>query len=303
MADNGMHRQLKAIFSTDVKGYSKLMGEDDTFTAFRNIIATLIGKHRGRVVDTPGDNVLAEFDSALDAVTGAIAIQYSLKTENQKLPEGRRMDFRIGINLGDIIRKDDRIYGDGVNVAARIESLADPGGICISRGVFDQVIYAPQDAITHAVVSSLGETIWRVRAKDLNRKPIANFNAFDYVLKGDELVDRLENPQENKQARGFYAKAIELDPALMRAHLGMGWTYFLDWMSGWTPEGAEVLQKAEIAADKTAALEEKDAEIQRLLGRVAMAKGHHEEGLAHMERALELNPSNGDLIATYRLFL
>ena len=135
MADNGMHRQLRAIFSADVKGYNKLMGEDDTstvttITAFRNLIATLIDKHKGRVVDAPGNNVLAEFDNALDAVTGAIAIQDTLKTENQKLPKSRSWDFRIGINLGDVIRKDDRMYGDGVNVAARIESLTDPGGIC-----------------------------------------------------------------------------------------------------------------------------------------------------------------------------
>jgi adenylate cyclase len=144
MADNGIRRQLKAIFSADVKGYSRLMGDDDestvkTITTYRKIIAELIETHQGRVVDSPGDNLLAEFGSTLNAVNSAIEIQHHLQTENGKLPDSRRMDFRIGINLGDIIHKDDRIYGDGVNVAARIESLADPGGICISRGVFDQV--------------------------------------------------------------------------------------------------------------------------------------------------------------------
>ena len=144
MADNSIRRQLKAIFSADVKGYSRLMGDDDestvkTITAYRQIIAELIEAHHGRVVDTPGDNILAVFGSTLNAVNSAIEIQHCLETENGKLPDHRRMDFRIGINLGDIIHKDERIYGDGVNVAARIESLADPGGICISRGVFDQV--------------------------------------------------------------------------------------------------------------------------------------------------------------------
>ena len=142
MPDSGVQRQLKAIFSADVKGYSRLMGDDDestvnTITGYRKIIAELIEKHQGRVVDSPGDNILAEFGSTLNAVNSAIKIQHRLETENGKLPDNRRMDFRIGINLGDIIHKDDRIYGDGVNVAARIESLADPGGICISRGVFD----------------------------------------------------------------------------------------------------------------------------------------------------------------------
>lgn len=144
MAENATQRKLTAILSADVKGYSRLMGEDDeatvnTITSYRKIIAALIQKHQGRVVDTPGDNILAEFNSALNAVNGAIDIQCTLEIENSQLPNNRRMEFRIGINLGDILHKDDCIYGDGVNVAARIENLADPGGICISRGVFDQV--------------------------------------------------------------------------------------------------------------------------------------------------------------------
>ena len=144
MVENQTQRKLTAILSADVKGYSKLMGDDDeatvnTITAYRKVITELIQNHQGRVVDTPGDNILAEFSGALNAVNSAIEIQKKLETENGKLPANRRMDFRIGINLGDVLHKEDRIYGDGVNVAARIESLADPGGVCISRGVFDQV--------------------------------------------------------------------------------------------------------------------------------------------------------------------
>jgi TolB-like protein/class 3 adenylate cyclase/Flp pilus assembly protein TadD len=144
MADPKVHRELKAIFSADVKGYSRLMGDDDEHTIrtiinYRGIITRLIQKYQGRVVDAPGDNILAEFGSPINAVNGAMKIQKALKSENDKLPEQRRMDFRIGINLGDIIHVEDRIYGDSVNIAARIESLADPGGISISRGVFEQV--------------------------------------------------------------------------------------------------------------------------------------------------------------------
>jgi adenylate cyclase len=144
MAENTTQRKLTAILSADVKGYSKLMGDDDestvnTITAYRTIISELIQKHHGRVVDTPGDNILAEFNGALNAVNSGIEIQQTLAIENGKLPSNRRMDFRIGVNLGDVLHKDERIYGDGVNVAARIESLADPGGISISRSVFDQV--------------------------------------------------------------------------------------------------------------------------------------------------------------------
>ncbi len=154
MVDTRMQRKLRAIFSADVKGYSKLMGDDDehtinTISAYRKIMAERIAAHHGRVVDAPGDNVLAEFSGALNAVVCAIEIQKELENQNSHLPEDRRMDFRIGINLGDIVHRDDRIYGDGVNVAARIESLADPGGICISRGIFDQVKHKVQQGFEY----------------------------------------------------------------------------------------------------------------------------------------------------------
>ena len=143
MADQGYKRKLTAIMSADVKGYSRLMGLDDEgtvrmLTAYRNEIFTLIQIHHGRVVDSPGDNILAEFASIVDAIRCSVKIQKELETRNTELPEDRRMRFRIGINLGDVISEDDRIYGDGVNVAARIEGLADPGGVCLSESAFQQ---------------------------------------------------------------------------------------------------------------------------------------------------------------------
>ena len=140
----GMERKLAAIFSTDVAGYSRLMGEDEeatirTLTAYRALISSLIQRHRGRVVDSPGDNLLAEFASVVDAVRCAVEIQHELKVKNADLPEHRQMQFRIGINLGDVIVEGERLYGDGVNIAARLESLAVPGGICISGTVYDHV--------------------------------------------------------------------------------------------------------------------------------------------------------------------
>jgi adenylate cyclase len=140
----GMTRKLAAILSADVAGYSRLMGEDEeatvrTVTAYRNVIATLVQQHYGRVVDSPGDNLLAEFASVVDAVQCAVAIQRELGLRNTALPLPRQMQFRLGINLGDVIPDGERIYGDGVNIAARLESLAEPGGICISGTVYDQV--------------------------------------------------------------------------------------------------------------------------------------------------------------------
>jgi adenylate cyclase len=140
----GMERKLAAILSADVKGYSRLMGEDEeatirTLTTYRELIASLIQRHRGRVVDSPGDNLLAEFASVVDAVRCAVEIQHELKTKNTELPSNRQMQFRIGINLGDVVVEGERLYGDGVNIAARLESLAEPGGICLSGTVYDQV--------------------------------------------------------------------------------------------------------------------------------------------------------------------
>ena len=166
-----MQRKLRAIFSADVKGYSRLMGDNeeytiDKITKYRNIIANLIEEYQGRVVDTPGDNILAEFGSALDAVNSAIRIQDTLATENRKLPENRQMDFRIGINLGDVLHKGDRIYGDGVNLAARIENLSDPGGICVSRGVYDQVkknVSQDFEYMGEHLVKNFSEPVWIYR--------------------------------------------------------------------------------------------------------------------------------------------
>ncbi len=144
MESQSIERKLAAIVSADVKGYSRLMGEDEvatirTLTAYREVMATLIRQHRGRVVDSPGDNLLAEFASVVDAVQCAVKIQQELKKRNADLPAPRKMEFRIGINLGDVVVEGEKIYGDGVNIAARLEGLADAGGICVSGIVYDQV--------------------------------------------------------------------------------------------------------------------------------------------------------------------
>jgi len=144
MAEKGFKRKLTAILSADVEGYSRLMGEDEeatvrTLTVYREVLSTLIQQHNGKVLDSPGDNLLAEFVSVVDAVQCAVAVQKEIQARNEELPENRRMQFRIGINLGDVIQEEERIYGDGVNIASRLESLAEPGGICISKTAFDHI--------------------------------------------------------------------------------------------------------------------------------------------------------------------
>jgi TolB-like protein/class 3 adenylate cyclase/TPR repeat protein len=144
MADEGFKRKLAAILSADVEGYSRLMDDDEeatvrTLTSYRSAITDLVQQYRGRVVDSPGDNILADFTSVVDAVNCAVEIQRDLAERNAELPDNRKMQFRIGVNLGDVIDEDGRIYGDGVNIAARVESMAEAGSICISGRAFDQV--------------------------------------------------------------------------------------------------------------------------------------------------------------------
>jgi adenylate cyclase len=172
-----MERKLAAIFSADVKGYSRLMGDNEeatirTLTAYRQVMTTLIQQHRGRVVDSPGDNLLAEFASAVDAVQGAVAIQQELKVRNADLPAHRWMEFRIGINVGDVVTEAERLYGDGVNIAARLEGLAEPGGICISGTVHDHVenklLVLQYEDLGEQTVKNIAKPVrvWRVVMED-----------------------------------------------------------------------------------------------------------------------------------------
>jgi len=144
MTENSVKRKLTAILCADVKGYSRLMGEDEvgtfhTLSAYLEIINTIIKAHRGRVFSSPGDAIIAQFASVVDAVECAVEIQQKIETKNADVPEDRKMQFRIGVNLGDVIEKEEQIYGDGVNIAARIETLAEPGGVSVSRTVYNHV--------------------------------------------------------------------------------------------------------------------------------------------------------------------
>src|SRR5262249_30548392 len=144
MEASPVKRRLAAILAADVAGYSRMMAEDEeatlrTLGAYHGTIADLIAEHGGRIFGTAGDSVIAEFASAVQAVRAAVAIQRALKRRNADLPLGRRMEYRIGINVGDVIVEGDNLLGDGVNVAARLEALAEPGGICLSGAVREQI--------------------------------------------------------------------------------------------------------------------------------------------------------------------
>lgn len=142
--ESPINRRLAAILAADIAGYSRLMGEDEAATVrdlkgHQAVILPMVAQYGGRIIDTAGDGILAEFPSVISAAECAVEIQATMAARNDGVPEHRRMRFRIGINLGDVLHDETRIYGDGINVAARLEGIAEPGGICISRQVFDQV--------------------------------------------------------------------------------------------------------------------------------------------------------------------
>ncbi len=167
MTQEGFKRKLTAILSADAEGYSRLMGEDEdatirTLTTYRELMSTIIQKHRGRVVDSPGDNLLAEFGSVVEAVRCAVEIQEELRVRNAELPDNRGMVFRIGINLGDVVEEGERIYWDGVNITARVEGLAEGGGICISGAVYDSIknkLSLPYESLGEHTVKNIKEPV------------------------------------------------------------------------------------------------------------------------------------------------
>jgi adenylate cyclase len=184
MAD-AIERKLTTILCADVYGYTRLMEQDEaatlaTLRVYREAIDGLIARHRGRIVSTAGDSLLADFPSVVEAVQCAIEVQRELAGRNRSLPNARRMAFRIGINLGDVMLHGGDLFGEGVNVAARLEALAEPGGICISRTVYDQVrnkLTVGFDDLGKQPVKNISEPVqaFRVRldgdATDNGRKP------------------------------------------------------------------------------------------------------------------------------------
>jgi adenylate cyclase len=197
MTTEEFKRKLAAILSADVEGYTRLMSQDEvgtirTLTAYREVMATLIQQYKGRVVDSIGDNLLAEFASVVDAVNCAVEIQRVLAERNAEIPAARKMQFRVGVNLGDVVEEEGRIYGDGVNIAARIESLAEGGGICISGTVFDQV------------KNKLGleyESLGEKSVKNIP-EPVRVYRVLPYPGTATQIepasVDRMEHPLPEK---------------------------------------------------------------------------------------------------------
>jgi adenylate cyclase len=458
-----LERRLAAILAADVVGYTRLMGADETGTLRRltelrqQVLEPLIAEHHGRVVKLIGDGLLGEFASVVDALTCAVAWQDGVAAREAETDEDRRFQFRIGINLGDVIVEGDDIHGDGVNIAARIEGQAEPGGICLSGDAYRQAkgkvkvdfedlgerdlknvaepvrIYriagdgsglagaapakAPlalpdkpsiavlpfanmsgdkeqeyfSDGITEDVITELsrfrelfviarnssfsykgkavkvqdiatdlgvryvlegsvraagdrirvtaqlidaetGHHIWSERynreitdlfalqdeiaqtvagtvagrlkltAEDrAERKPIESLEAYDYALRGQSII--ADTKENNLRARQAYEKAIELDPMLTMAYVGLARSYVIEWFNHWWDSADAPLDPARDYAAKAVSLDNTDSKAHLILGHVYEERREYEEAKVHLERALELNPNDADALALMGTFL
>ena len=191
MNENKIDRKIAVIFVTDVVGFSKLMekNEDQTLKSFRScreILDNLFKEHGGRIFNTAGDSVLAEFQSAVSAVVCASEFQKLISERNSSVSEDSEMHFRIGINMGDVIVEGDNLYGDGVNVAARLEALSQPGGVCLSKSIHDFV-----NQKTEFLFNDIGEQ--RVKNTDVHAFDLALNNLEKREAKKEEKLDDLDD--------------------------------------------------------------------------------------------------------------
>jgi TolB-like protein/class 3 adenylate cyclase/Tfp pilus assembly protein PilF len=193
--------------------------------------------------------------------------------------------------------------GERMRVNAQLIEAQSGGHIWAER--YDREVeelLAVQDDIVRSVVTTVGETIARHVGSALTRKPIKNFEAYDYNLRGQDLIHR-QTKQANEEARNLLEKAVTLDPKLSMAYVGLAWTHLMDYVAQWSDAGPQALERAAEYTNKAAALEGNSYQVHRLLARIAQYQGDHEAALAHLKRALELNPNDGDLLATHALLL
>jgi len=268
-----VERRLATILIADVYGYSRMMGENEertvqTLRGHRAVFEEMLKVHRGRLFNTAGDAILAEFPSAVEAVRCATEVQAALRTRNEHLPEDQRMWFRIGINLGDVVVQDGDLLGDGVNVAARIQTVADPGGVCISGSVYDQI----QNKLTLSI-RQLGERSFKNIAR-----PVRTFAISDEQTAGGKAIA----PNPARQRTALAASVI----VALAAAIGVGYWVYRD-RAEKQEEAARVAAKAEqdAAAQKEAKLAAELKSAQDALAQTEAAKRKAEEEKAAIESA------------------
>ena len=300
-------RKLAAIFSADAQGFSRLMGEDDSATVetlmrCRDVMGSIIAQHHGRLVDSPGDNLLADFSSAVHAVESAVEIQNALEKINLNLPKERRMPFRIGINLGDVIEKEGRLYGDGVNIAARLEALADAGGICISRQVYDQVkrklplefeymgereVKNISEPVRVYRVVMAGTTVYQqesVTGREVSTEPID-----DLSRQAQKYISRF-TPDDFGKAVASLTQSIQSNPSNAWAHGALAYVYWEGFHQGWFQHLGVSFFDARLLAREhlNAAAEHSSVFMHIVLSEIHLYRRQFEIAMAEAEKAVAI---------------
>ena len=315
MATERVERRLAAILAADIAGYSRLMGADEEGTHervkahFGQLIEPKIKEHRGRIVKNTGDGMLVEFSSVVDAVRCAVETQRAMLDRNADIPEYKRISFRMGINLGDVIVEPEDIFGDGVNIAARLEALAEPGGICISRTVRDHIgerlPYSFED-IGEQGVKNIARPVhvYRIRL-DTEREasptgargavpksslPLPGLDAWGAYQRGLWHFFKFSS-EDNTRAQAFFQEAIDLDPTFAAAYCGLAWAQSQAATTLQTHNLAEAQSSGEALARRAVTLDPADAEAHSTLGLVLWLRGDHKGAVAETRKALAISPN------------
>jgi class 3 adenylate cyclase len=286
VAEERVERRLAAILAADVAGYSRLMGADEigTLAALkahrRELIDPKIAEHRGRIVKTTGDGLLVEFGSVVDAVRCAVEVNEAMAKRNADVPEEKRIEFRVGINVGDIIIDEGDIHGDGVNIAARLEGIAQPGGIYLSKA-----------AITERVVGAIQPSILLAEIDRTKRKRPDSLDAYDCVLRALPLVWALD-PTSNASALHHLSQAIQIEPRYPLALSLASWCEAQRCVYNWSPDPHKTKHEALRLAQIAGNIANDDPIVLTALCAAHTVIGDLDLALAFIEKALALDPNS-----------
>ena len=307
MSDKSVTRKLAAILSADMVGYSRLMEKDEEGTIARQnvhrdeLIDPKVTAHHGRIVKTMGDGLLIEFPSVVEAFQCAIDIQNGMAQRNMDVPDDQKMLFRIGINVGDIIIEGDDIFGDGVNIAARLQEITDAGGVAVSATAYDHLAGRIDVALDDAGVQKLKNIsrlvhIWRWPVADQQRPTDSEpFNraAHDNLISGYQYYWMLSKI-ENARAKHVFKRAIELSPEFAPAYACLAESLLLDYLNQWNKKKEKPLESAYELAQKAVSLDDTSALAHTAFGSANLWRGRQDQSVAEYEKAIALDPNYAD---------
>jgi class 3 adenylate cyclase/Tfp pilus assembly protein PilF len=306
MADQNVTRKLVAILSVDMVGYSRLMGKDEQGTIARQkahreeLIRPKIDGHHGRIVKTMGDGLLLEFPSVVEAFQCAVELQNGMADRNMEVPDDRKMLLRIGLNVGDVLIDGDDILGDGVNVAARLQEIADAGGVAVSATAYEHLAGKLDVALEDAGVKEFKNIarpirIWRWPMAGQQHPKVQNpdtMAAYDYFSMGCEHYWLLSKT-DNAYAKDLLKRALDLNPKFAHAYAYFAEALVLDYVNQWS-KFDRPLEKAYELAQRAVTLDETSAPAHTALGSVSLWRRQHDQAVLEHQKALILDPNSAD---------